>query len=66
MIGKVTVREWSNKVHPATAAQLMRYPMSELECYAKRLGITGKHCKYELIAMMIETGKATICGSLGN
>ena len=60
------MRSWSYKVHPATAEILMRYPIRELKIYATDLGVTVGKTKAETAKNLAESGKATICGALGN
>lgn len=66
MIGKVTVTSWSNKVHPATWEMLDKYPIAELREYAIGLGLVPERLKKAIIYQLLLSGKATICGGLGN
>lgn len=61
----VRVRVWSNKVHPATAEMLMKYPVSELREYARDLGLKPERLK-QTLAFQLAIAGATICGGLGN
>ena len=67
MLGNASrVTRWSNKVHPATAEMLNQYPMRELVIYAEQLGVQVTRNKPDMVTRLVESGKATICGSLGN
>ncbi len=66
MISKIKVTSWSNKVHPATLIQLKKYSKDELQRYAMGLGLARGRTKGEAIHYLMESGKATICGCLGN
>lgn len=56
----------SNRVHPATRNMLEVYPLRELKYYAETLGVEVGKTKEQTIDNLMASGKATICGSLGD
>lgn len=54
------------KVVPATEHQLRKFSMATLKDYAKMLGVTPCGSKADLARKLVETGKATLCASVGN
>ena len=66
MKGNVTVREVPTRVVPATFEALAKFPAKELRNYAMCLGINPGPNKEQTIQALMESGKATLCASLGN
>jgi hypothetical protein len=67
MIGKVTMRNSAqSQVIPATCRELECFARDELRDYAKSIGVEIGQNKEDIIANLIESGRATICATLGN
>ncbi len=56
----------SNRVHPATRNMLECYPLRDLKYYAEQLGVEVGKTKEQTIDNLMASGKATICGTLGD
>lgn len=66
MIGNVEIWSCQNKVFEATREHLMAFKHSELKNYAKSIGVGRGRTKDATVWALIQSGKATICVSLGD
>lgn len=58
--------EIPTRVVPASREALEKFNHKDLRDYAKSLGIEPGRSKVDTIIFLMESGKATLCASLGN
>ncbi len=58
--------EISTRVVPASKEALEKFTRDDLRNYAKSLGVDQGQNKNDTIRNLIDSGKATLCASLGN
>ena len=63
---KLTVTTAESQVIKATAEQLRAFTRDELRHYAKGLGLPVGQNKDNTIFILLQSGKATLCATLGN
>ena len=56
----------TTKVVPASAEALKKFSRNDLRNYAESLGVEAGRNKGDTIRNLINSGKATLCASLGN
>lgn len=69
MIGNVTVTQAQSVVIPCshvTYATFAAFSKDELRRYAKSIGVKIGRSKIDVIVNLVESGKASICATLGN